>query len=175
MTARAADNSQLEGNCAVLIGTLSVCPSTRVCRSSSRMAAPRPSRNRSASGRTAASPLLKRSWSGMTITISPFTCSTMRTRDICGTPLMTCTRLRSRRMATSLLPGVFGAVSAGLLALRLNAEGDEGGVTIGLRAALIDSLTVRYFPTLTEEIEYITTKNANNKVMKSAYETSHRS
>ena len=78
-------------------------------------------------------------------------------------------------MATSLLPGVFGAVSAGLLAFKLNAEGDDGGLTTGLSAALIDSLTVRYFPTLTDEIEYITTKNANSNVMKSAYETSHRS
>src|SRR6476659_8982490 len=111
----------------------------------------------------------------MVITISPLIFSTIRTRDICGVPLMTCTRLRSRRMATSLLPGVLGAVSAGLLAFKLNAEGDDGGLTIGLSAALSDSLTVRYFPILTDETEYMTTKNANRRVMKSAYETSHRS
>ncbi len=34
---------------------------------------------------------------------------------------------------------------------------------------------ILYLPSLTEEIEYITTKNANSKVMKSAYDTSQRS
>ncbi len=85
------------------------------------------------------------------------------------------TKFLSFRTATSLLPGESGAVSAALLALSANGVGEDGGLTMGFNAALIDSLTVRYFPTLTEEIEYITTKNANNKVMKSAYDTSHRS
>ncbi len=88
---------------------------------------------------------------------------------------MPLTKFLSLRMATSLFPGESGAVSAALLVLSANGVGDDGGLTIGFSAALIDSLTVRYFPTLTEEIEYITTKNANNKVMKSAYDTSHRS
>jgi len=88
---------------------------------------------------------------------------------------MALTKFLSLRMATSLLPGESGAVSAALLALSIIGDGEDGGLTIGFSAALIDSLTVRYFPTLTEEIEYITTKNANNKVMKSAYDTSHRS
>jgi hypothetical protein len=67
-----------------------------------------------------------------------------------------------------LLPGESGAVSADLLVLSVNGVGVDGGLTTGFSAALIDSLTVRYFPTLTEDIEYITTKNAKSKVMKSA-------
>ena len=45
----------------------------------------------------------------------------------------------------------------------------------GFSAALMDSLTVRYFPSFTEETEYITTKKAKSSVMKSAYDTSQRS
>ena len=42
-------------------------------------------------------------------------------------------------------------------------------------AATMASDKTRYLPSLTDEIEYITTKNANNKVIKSAYETNQRS
>ncbi len=45
----------------------------------------------------------------------------------------------------------------------------------GLNAEEIESDNTRYFPSLTEEMEYITTKNANNNVIKSAYETNQRS
>jgi hypothetical protein len=34
---------------------------------------------------------------------------------------------------------------------------------------------MRYFPSFTEESAYITTKKANSRVMKSAYDTSQRS
>ena len=43
-----------------------------------------------------------------------------------------------------------------------------GVLTMGCSAALIDSLTVRNFPSLTDEMEYLTTKNAKRSVMKSA-------
>ena len=46
---------------------------------------------------------------------------------------------------------------------------------MGFNAALIESLTVRNLPSFTDEIEYITTKKAKSKVMKSAYDTSQRS
>ena len=41
-------------------------------------------------------------------------------------------------------------------------------------ATMVSAKTLN-LPSLTEDIEYITTKNANSRVMKSAYETSHRS
>lgn len=78
------------------------------------------------------------------------------------------TRFLSLRMTSSLLLGESGAVSADLFVLNEKAAGEDGGLTTGLSAALIDSLTVRYFPTLTEETEYMTTKNAKRRVMKSA-------
>jgi len=78
------------------------------------------------------------------------------------------TKFLSFLTTTSLLRGASGAVSADLLVLKVKAAGEAGGLTTGLSAALIDSLTVRYFPTLTEEMEYMTTKNANRRVMKSA-------
>ena len=102
------------------------------------------------------------------MTISPFTRSVIRTSANCGEALIPFTRFRNLRIATSLLPGLSGAVSACLLVLNANGVGEDGGLTIGFSAALIDSLTVRYFPTLTEEIEYITTKKANSSVIKSA-------
>jgi hypothetical protein len=43
------------------------------------------------------------------------------------------------------------------------------------KALIIESLRIRYLPSLTEERAYITTKKANSRVMKSAYETSQRS
>jgi hypothetical protein len=39
---------------------------------------------------------------------------------------------------------------------------------MGLRAALIESLTDRNLPSFTDEMEYMTTKNAKRSVMKSA-------
>jgi hypothetical protein len=45
-----------------------------------------------------------------------------------------------------------------------------------LRKALtIELLRMRYFPSFTDESAYITTKKANSRVMKSAYDTSQRS
>jgi hypothetical protein len=45
-----------------------------------------------------------------------------------------------------------------------------------LRKALtIELLRMRYFPSFTDESAYMTTKNANSRVMKSAYDTSQRS
>ncbi len=51
---------------------------------------------------------------------------------------------------------------------------------VGLRgearkAATRELDNTRYLPSLTEEIEYMTTKKANSSVMKSAYDTNHRS
>ena len=69
---------------------------------------------------------------------------------------MLLTRFRSFLTTTSLLPGASGAVRAALLLLSAMGVGEDGGLTTGLSAALIDSLTVRYLPTLTDEIEYIT-------------------
>src|SRR3972149_2339564 len=45
----------------------------------------------------------------------------------------------------------------------------------GLNAACADSLTARYLPSFTDDVEYITTNKAKRSVIKSAYETSHRS
>src|SRR5437588_471177 len=45
----------------------------------------------------------------------------------------------------------------------------------GFKASTMDWLTTRNLPSFTDEIEYITTKNANKSVMKSAYDTSQRS
>jgi hypothetical protein len=46
---------------------------------------------------------------------------------------------------------------------------------IALKANSIDSATCLYLVALTAVLAYITTKNAKSKVMKSEYETSHRS
>src|SRR4030067_1861061 len=45
----------------------------------------------------------------------------------------------------------------------------------GLNAACADSLTALYLPSCIDDVEYITTKKANSSVIKSAYDTSHRS
>jgi len=44
-----------------------------------------------------------------------------------------------------------------------------------LKTPVRGSERILYLPSLIEEMEYMTTKNANSSVMKSAYETSQRS
>ena len=46
---------------------------------------------------------------------------------------------------------------------------------MGFKASTMDWLTTLNLPSFTFEMEYITTKNANSSVMKSAYETNQRS
>src|SRR3569832_1482563 len=85
---------------------------------------------------------------------------------------------RSRRRATLR----FLSITIGLI-----CTGKEEGFTLGMLGAAgtagmslpnalpSDSDSTRYLDSLTEEMAYITTKNANSSVMKSAYETSQRS
>ena len=66
------------------------------------------------------------------------------------------------------------------------AAGVDSGMLTGIRAlagapemlrnaTTMESDMTRYFPSLTEEMPYMTTKKANSSVMKSAYDTSQRS
>jgi hypothetical protein len=76
-------------------------------------------------------------------------------------------------------------LTASLLARLFGVGGGGVGTTIGvwpalltgtLRKALtIELLRMRYFPSFTDDSAYITTKKANSRVMKSAYDTSQRS
>ena len=53
---------------------------------------------------------------------------------------------------------------------------DESGFSLLLPKALpSESPRTRNFPSLTDDKAYMTTKRANSKVMKSAYEINHRS
>jgi hypothetical protein len=75
---------------------------------------------------------------------------------------------RSRRIAGSFASSMVGFSDKDLFCPIVKGVKVLEGLTIGLSAALIESLTVLNLPSFTDEIEYITTKKAKSSVMKSA-------
>ncbi len=71
-------------------------------------------------------------------------------------------------MTGSLILSVSGGIIFGFVSPMLKGSRLDGMLFTGFNAALIESLTVRYLPSFTDDTEYITTKKANSSVMKSA-------
>jgi hypothetical protein len=75
---------------------------------------------------------------------------------------------RRRRTAGSFASSMVGFNDKALFSPIVKGFRILEGLTTGLSAALIESLTVLNLPSFTDEIEYITTKKAKSSVMKSA-------
>ena len=166
------DSSQLDGNWAVWIGTLSVWPSIRV-RSGQPLLKQRPlsPAAHEPPGNRSALPGAKASESAMLRTTPRWSCVT----TIFGARPVFCLDTfeglhRVVQLACHLhIEGDITAVrgSGQIVPLKCGILG-SGQRTRGFTASINDWAAILSFPSLTAETEYITTKNANRSVMKSA-------
>jgi len=176
--ARAADSSQFEAKFELLIGWTSVCPSTCTSCASSLSSTATARRAWSDSAVRRAAP-------GSNSTLALI--STLTPRLVCVTrtlPSLTngarvevrscarrvmCSRSRRRASVRRFRAGFGSGMACG-------ASMMMGGAPFSrLKAWPMAFWKTRYLPSLTCEMAYMTTKKANSRVMKSAYEISQRS
>ena len=188
LAARAAESSQLDGYCAVLIGTLSVKPSTRNALGKRARMPARFSSTALAEVESCATPLGNRMSVRISIS-SQFGVwrTTTSLRSISG-----CSALRTWFSMSCMLcapprPGAGGRCSGngsvtGLLRLtewrigtaaagwRWPSDAGGGAMTwlLPLKACSSDSDITRNLPSLTTDTAYITTKKASSRVIRSA-------